>query len=107
MTPSMFEDWEQWGLGEDPGYQDKMVCDSYMAMMRAASAGLGIAMGFFPITNGWVNKGLLTAPLTHKVSTPYAYWVCSPGNHPHPATEAFFNWAKSLFEQVADIDMSE
>ena len=101
-TSSMLEDWEQWGLAEDPVNQDKMICDSYMATIKAASAGLGVAMGLFPVTNGWVSKGLLASPLAHRATSPYAYWVCSPGSHPHPATVAFFKWAKSLFEQVRE-----
>ena len=107
MTSPMLEDWKQWGLEEDPGNQDKMVCDSYMAIMKAASAGLGVAMGLFPITNAWVAKGLLASPLTQRVATPYAYWVCSPSNHPHPATDAFFQWSKSLFEQIPHIENSD
>jgi DNA-binding transcriptional LysR family regulator len=103
----MLEDWEQWGLEEDPNNQEKMVCDSYMAMMKAASAGLGVAMGLFPITNAWLNKGLLASPLMHGVTTPYAYWVCAPGDYPHPATDAFFKWSRSLFEQIPDIENND
>ena len=99
MTSSMLEDWGRWGLGD---IQDKMVCDSYMAAMKAASAGLGVAMGLFPITNTWIDSGVLVSPLPREVTTPYAYWVCSPQSHPHPATGAFFEWSKSLFEQIPD-----
>jgi hypothetical protein len=38
-------------LGEGPFNQEKRVCDSYMAMMKVASVGLGVAMGLFPIAN--------------------------------------------------------
>ncbi len=100
MTAGMFEVWEQWGLGENLSNQECMVCDSYMSVMKAASEGLGVTMGFFPIANSWVNKGLLVAPFTQRTTTPYAYWVCYPSNHPHPATEAFLKWSESVFEQI-------
>ena len=104
VNTSMLENWEQWGLGEYSSNQDSMVCDSYLAVMKAASAGLGVAIGFFPIANTWVNNGLLVAPFAQRTKTPFAYWACSPSKHPHPATEAFFKWSKSLFEQISDIE---
>ncbi len=103
VNSSMLENWHQWGLGEYSNNQDKMVCDSYQAVMKAASAGLGVTIGFFPIANMWVNKGLLACPLKQRNTTPYAYWACSPNNHAHPATEAFFKWSKLLFEQIPEI----
>jgi len=107
MTAGMFEMWAQWGLGEDSNNQDSMICDSYMSVMKAASAGLGVTMGFFPIVNTWVNKGLLVLPFTHRTTTPYAYWGCSPRNHPHPATEAFLKWSNSVFEQIPALEAVE
>ena len=104
VTSSVHTDWEQWGWEAGSDDQDKMVCDSYMATIKAASAGLGIAMGIFPITNSWVSKGLLTFPLSQPIPTPYTYWVCTPGSHVHPATSAFFQWSKSLFEQIPEIE---
>ena len=106
VTSSMLEDWKQWGLVEDLSSQDKMVCDSYMSAIKAASAGLGVAMGIFPITNDWVNRGLLALPLAQSLRVPYAYWVCAPHHHPHPATDAFYRWSKSLFEQIPNLENS-
>jgi len=106
-SSSVFENWDQWGLGKDMKNQDKMACDSYMAGMKAASLVLGIAMGIFPTINSWVNKGLLVSPLTQNISTPYGYWVCTPDNHLHPATDAFIRWSQSLFDQISAIKNSD
>jgi len=105
MTSSMLEDWERWGLGEVSENQDRLICDSYMAVVKAASAGLGVALGLFPITNSWVNRGLLTLPLGQHVASPYSYWVCAPRTHPHPATEAFLEWSKNLFAQIPEVEV--
>lgn len=83
-------------------HSNKLVCDSYMAAMKAASEGLGIALGLFPITNNWINKGLLTTPFPTLIPTPFSYWVCTPETRPHPASDAFYQWAKTLFSQLPE-----
>ena len=95
---------EEWHflLGDKP--HQKLVCDSYMAAMKAASEGVGIALGIFPVSNNWLNKGLLTMPFPALVPTPYGYWVCTPEQRSHPASEAFYDWAKQLFDQLPMLD---
>ncbi|MET0286733.1 MAG: LysR substrate-binding domain-containing protein [Polyangiales bacterium] len=44
--------------------------ESYFDTVRAAEHGLGIAMGFFPLTTHWVQQGRLAVPLMLRVQLP-------------------------------------
>ena len=77
-----------------------------ISALKAASEGVGIALGLFPITNSWVNRGLLCCPLTKKIKSSYSHWSCAPKNYTHPATGAFHSWCKTLFDEIPPIEVS-
>jgi LysR family glycine cleavage system transcriptional activator len=108
-SSSNLEDWTELGLLEssgDPNKNSALVFDSYMTALKAASEGVGIALGLFPITNSWVNRGLLCCPLTKKIKSSYSHWSCAPKNYTHPATGAFHSWCKTLFDEIPPIEVS-
>jgi len=105
-TPSSLENWVELGLLENTrGRQAEspLVFDSYMTVIKAASEGVGVALGLFPVTNSWINEGLLCCPLATQVKSSFGYWACVPENYTHPATDAFYGWSQTLFDGIPSI----
>lgn len=100
-------DLTQWSLllGKPVDQQaDILVCDSYLAAIKAASEGLGITLALLPSTNAWVNDGRLVLPFDVQIPTAHGYWMVSP-KHGHRTREvdAFYRWACALFEDLTPL----
>jgi LysR family glycine cleavage system transcriptional activator len=81
--------------------QNRIVCDSYMSVIKSAAEGLGIAIGIFPLTNLWIENGKLLAPLPIQYHNHSAYWLVSPKRDDEtPNIEALYAWTKHLMDQL-------
>ena len=89
-----------WQFLLDAPADKKLICDSYMNALKAASEGLGVALGFFPITNSWINNNALQIAVGKPVPTTWSYWACRATTNQHPAYDKFVAWAKQLFETI-------
>ncbi len=97
-------DWKMLFNEEELSLHEKLVCDSYMAAIKAASDGLGIALAIIPTANRWINEGRLVMPLLIQVDTDLGYWVVAPeGNRNQRQVDAFYNWMKSLFDALPEL----
>lgn len=78
--------------------QPRIICDSYMAVLKSAAEGLGLALGIFPVTGLWTGKDRLVEVLPAQYSDEIAYWLVSPQrDEPLQSIEALNLWAESLF----------
>jgi len=105
-TSSSLDDWgelESLRNATRDRTEPPLVFDSYMTALKAASEGVGIALGLFPVTNNWITKGLLCCPLTVPMKSSYGYWFCAPENNTHPITDAFFLWIEALFDDIPPV----
>jgi len=101
-------DLSQWSmlLGEPIEQRsDILICDSYLAAVKAASEGLGITLALLPSTNAWIHDGRLVLPFNAKISTTQGYWMVAPKrSQRRKEVEAFYGWACSLFENLDELD---
>lgn len=82
----------------------KVVCDSYLAVIKAATEGLGIAIGLLPTSNPWIIKHNLVLPFELKLSTPFGYWLVAPKAAANSASiTGLFDWSKSLFDALPEL----
>jgi LysR family glycine cleavage system transcriptional activator len=98
------EDWERIAstLGL-PRFRPKkqLFVDGYLASLRAAEAGLGIAICLMPMTASWIASGRLAA-LTPPAPTGHGnYFVFRAGSAKAAALDATYTWAKAQFERAA------
>jgi LysR family transcriptional regulator, glycine cleavage system transcriptional activator len=103
-------DLTQWSilLGEPVEERsDILICDSYLAAVKAASEGLGITLALLPSTNAWIHDGRLVLPFNAKIATQHGYWMVAPKrSQRRKEVEAFYRWACSLFENLAELDQA-
>ncbi|MFQ3324089.1 MAG: LysR family glycine cleavage system transcriptional activator [Pseudomonadales bacterium] len=86
-----------------PKQQSRIICDSYMATIKSAAEGLGIAAGIFPLVSLWVNSKKLISPLATSYSNGNTYWLVSPSREEQTdAIEGLYKWVKALLAQLAD-----
>ena len=80
---------------------DSIVCDSYMAALKAAADGLGVALAILPTANLWINSGRLLNPFPQQLDTGKGYWLVTPrSEHRRPEIEALYHWLLSLFDKL-------
>lgn len=85
--------------------QQRIVCDSYLASIKAASDGLGIALALLPTANDWINSGRLVTPFRFQYPTNKGYWLVTPKYNEHnPEIHALQQWLKPLFSAIAPLD---
>lgn len=83
--------------------QSRIICDSYMATIKSASEGLGIAVGIFPLVGLWVKNEKLVIPLEKKYNNGNTYWLVSPAREEQTqALEGLYQWVKELFDTLVD-----
>jgi LysR family glycine cleavage system transcriptional activator len=83
--------------------QSRIICDSYMATIKSAAEGLGIAVGIFPLVDLWVKNEKLVIPLEKKYNNGNTYWLVSPAREEQTqALEGLHLWVKGLFDTLAD-----
>ena len=99
--PAIVE-WERLFGGEPRAAgAERIICDSYLAALKAASNGLGVALAILPTANGWVNDRRLTLPFPMQISTGKSYWLVTPkSRRSRPEIEGLYTWLKRLFDEL-------
>ncbi|MBV1922294.1 MAG: LysR family transcriptional regulator [Pseudomonadales bacterium] len=93
-----------WHNGATQEY-DNIICDSYLAALKAASDGLGVALGIFPTANTWVNSDRLILPFPVQVSIEMGYWMVTPKREENKSeTDALYCWLQQLFNDIPTIN---
>lgn len=101
---SIYPDLSDWSaLNGKPLLKDqpRIICDSYMATIKSAAEGLGIAAGIFPLVDLWVKNEKLVVPLKTKYDNGNSYWLVSPSREEQTVTiESLYQWVRVLFEKL-------
>jgi len=86
---------------------DTITCDSYLAALKAASDGLGIALAILPSANSWINDGRLVLPYPVEINIKKGYWLVHPKTETRkPELEALFIWLKQIFTATPSLERS-
>lgn len=94
-----------WDKGEKPLFEN-IVCDSYISSIKAASDGLGIALGIFPAANNWINQGRVVLPYNVEINTGKSYWfVCPKNTKEKPENQALYCWVKEIFDDIPELQL--
>ncbi len=67
-------------------------------MVQAAVMGHGVALGNSPLVDLLLEEGLLVAPLSEKITSPRAYYLCF-GSKRNPSIQAFADWLSHLMDK--------
>lgn len=93
--------WEIWAplagvdLASIPG--EELWLDSFLAQMRAAEQGLGVALGLRPIIDGWLREKRLVAPWPLEIRMPQGYYLAFRAEDAdRPEVLAFREWVREL-----------
>lgn len=103
--PAMLE-WERYFGQErrDLG-AERITCDSYLAALKAASDGLGVALAILPTANNWLNNNRLVLPFPIQAKTNKGYWLVTPkGGRSRPEIGALYTWLKGLFDELPPLN---
>lgn len=89
---------------KDKPLQPPIICDSYLAAIKAAEDGLGVTLAMLPSTNRWLNQKKLITPLAIRLSNPKGFWFVSPKTKtPSPNLENLYLWTKNLFDAIPEL----
>lgn len=92
-------DWKSFLPGVDG--ENKIICDSYFAMVRSAEEGLGIGIGLSPAINRRIRDGKLVVLSTAPIETDYAYWLVAPKTGADVGhIDGLYRWVKTLFDAL-------
>lgn len=102
------ESWPQWArlsgatLGTPTG---ELWLDSYIALLRAAEQGLGVALGMTPVINPWLRAGRLALPWPQlRARIPQAYYlVHRPGDEARHEVRVFAAWLSALLNHLPEV----
>jgi LysR family transcriptional regulator, glycine cleavage system transcriptional activator len=79
----------------------RLVFDSYIASLRAAEKGLGIAVGVFPMTTGAVLEGRLITPLLVRMRLRARFhFLCRTSDAARPLLGALRDWVCARFAEL-------
>lgn len=84
---------------------ESIMCDSYLAALKAASDGLGITLAILPSANSWINDGRLVLPYPVQVDSKKGYWLVYPkAERLKPEIEKLYTWLKQIFHAVPSLN---
>lgn len=94
--------WGQYfGVNDFQPQNNPIICDSYLAALKAASDGLGVALAIFPTANTWVNSNRIMQPFPVQYRTGRSYWMVAPeSDHSLPQIDAVYSWLKNIFDEL-------
>lgn len=88
------------GLGEWLPERD-LVLDGFLATLRAAERGLGVAVGVFPVARPWIESGRLVAPLDARFPLPERFHLLTrEGERDRPGVAAVREWVREAFRAL-------
>lgn len=77
---------------------ESITCDSYIAALKAATEGLGVALAILPTANLWINNGRLIMPFSQQVEIDKGYWLVYPKTDSRkPEQDALYRWLQTIF----------
>lgn len=88
-----------WGSDRLPE-QEPVLCDSYLAAIKLACEGVGVALGIFPTINKWMAKNGLVQPFDIRVNLNRSFWFVYPKGSNDPRLDQAYQWLKCLFEEM-------
>ncbi|MFA5940065.1 MAG: LysR substrate-binding domain-containing protein [Sinimarinibacterium sp.] len=100
----MPDGWTQWAAetGVTLGKPRRDVwLDSYLAILRAAEQGLGLALGLVPMVNPWIARRKLAMPWPRlQLTIPQGYYLLHrPEDADRPEVAAFRDWLHELLRR--------
>lgn len=100
-VPDAWQQWEQAMNLRLPPPVSELWLDSYLALLQAASRGLGVALGLQPLIRGWVEGGRLRAPWPSTPRPAAGYYVVyRPSDEERPAVVALREWLRTLLPRA-------
>jgi len=102
-TRSQVDDWApiRTAFGMQNPAQKELLFDDYGAAIKAAEAGLGVALGLFPTCNAAVNSGRLKTLLPQNFPLQEAYYLVSkPNESKRQPIQQFAQWLIDVFAQL-------
>lgn len=96
---------------------DNIICDSYIAAIKAATDGLGVALGIFPTLNTWVNNRQLILPFPEQLETDKGFWLVYPKTQGESFSshsdvevskkiEGLYRWVKDIFDDIPELSFA-
>lgn len=103
------DSWAQWAqaLGQPLGRSRRdLWLDSYLAIVRAAEQGAGLALGMVPMVNPWLRSGRLVSPWPAlRMRIPQGYYLLHRlGDETRPEVAAFHHWLVELLAPERHVD---
>jgi LysR family transcriptional regulator, glycine cleavage system transcriptional activator len=103
--PSRWLSWDAWFAAHSlppPEASFSATFNSYSLVIQAALLGHGVALGWTPLVDDLIDKGLLVHLLNAPVSTERGYFLVRPPARPEaPAVQRFRRWIFSICEAEA------
>lgn len=98
-APPAMSGWEEYFCdAQNQPKPDTIVVDSYLAALKAASDGLGVALAILPTANKWLTEKRLIRPLDIEVPLDRAYWLVVPERETDTSeTLALLKWLEDIF----------
>lgn len=82
-------------------HKAELVFDTYLAAMKAAENGLGIAIGLFPLNNNWIASDRLQ-PVVPPIDTAYKHYFVYRKNSPkQEQLRQVQHWIQQRFDELA------
>ena len=100
------KDWGElfWPEGTKQKF-DNVICDSYIAAIKAAEDGLGVTLGIFPTLNSWVSNQQLIVPFTDQIETGKGFWLVSSKTEKQSLElAALYEWVKDIFDNISELN---
>jgi LysR family transcriptional regulator, glycine cleavage system transcriptional activator len=85
----------------------RVAFDSYLATLQAASHGMGVAMGLFPLSTSWVRDGRLTTPFTLRADGMAYHLVYPPGDRARRELVQLRTWLSERLAALSPLDLVE
>jgi DNA-binding transcriptional LysR family regulator len=103
--PARWLSWDAWFEAHGaplPEAACSATFNSYSLAIQAALLGHGVALGWTPLVDDLIGKGLLVSLLDAPVSTERGYFLVRPPARPEaPAVQRFRRWLFSVCETEA------
>ncbi|MCP5163034.1 MAG: LysR family transcriptional regulator [Hahellaceae bacterium] len=97
--------WASYFTADETPPPQTIICDSYMASLKAAANGLGVALAIFPTTHSWIRRGELVMPFPFQIDTNKSFWLVSPhSTAKNPEMDRLYIWLQQLFDSLPELD---
>lgn len=103
--PKAWENWFTHQGGQSPSFKTAIIFDHFEPMMKAAMAGLGVALLPQYLAHGAMESGQLTPILKPNIDGLGSYWLVWPEKQAnHPPLIAFQQWLETIVEKRSKVE---